>query len=59
MKSNIEVNGVPLIWVSVDEDPATGELVTFATTNEYTRDDLVLEALVDLNRQLFEKEDSE
>ena len=59
MKSNIELNGVPMIWVSVDEDPATGELVTFAATNEYTRDDLVLEALVDLNRQLFEKEDSE
>ncbi len=59
MKSNIELNGVPVIWVSVDEDPATGELVTFAATNEYTRDDLVLEALVDLNRQLFKKEDSE
>tara|TARA_Y100000356_G_C11187296_1_gene250147 strand:- start:122 stop:301 length:180 start_codon:yes stop_codon:yes gene_type:complete len=59
VKSNIELNGVPVIWVSVDEDPATGELVTFAATNEYTRDDLVLEALVDLNRQLFKKEDSE
>jgi len=58
VKSNIEVNGMPMIWVSVDEDPATGELVTFPATNEYTRDDLVLEALVDLNRQLFKKEDS-
>ena len=59
MKSNIEVNGVPMIWVSVDQDPATGDLVTVPATNEHNRDDLVLEALADLNRQLFKKEDNE
>lgn len=44
MKSNIEVNGVPMIWVSVDQDPATGDLVTVPATNEHNRDDLVLAA---------------
>lgn len=41
MKSNIEINGVPMIWVTADEDPVTGDLVTVPSTNEHNRDDLV------------------
>tara|TARA_R100000995_G_scaffold7935_1_gene3455 strand:- start:861 stop:1031 length:171 start_codon:yes stop_codon:yes gene_type:complete len=33
MKSKISLNGVPMIWITVDEDPRTGEFKAFPSRN--------------------------
>jgi len=33
MKSKISMNGVPMIWITVDENPRTGEFEAFPSRN--------------------------
>ena len=41
MQSFIEFNGIPMVWVSVDENPKTGELEAHPATSEHGKDCLV------------------
>ena len=41
MQSFIEFNGIPMVWVSVDENPKTGELEAHPATEVHPGDILV------------------